>query len=107
VSGTGYYVYDYYGTGYGTYGQVPSGYHFATKVLLNDGKGVFRDVSNEWLPEIVDGDLFVAEGIRLGDLDADGSPEVLLATTYNPTTYYYYYYYGTVNRPLRVFDILR
>ncbi len=100
LSGGVYAVYDSYGTGYGYYGILPAGPAYATRLLLNDGAGRFKDVTKDWLPSPANGDQFQADAAILGDLDGDGGLDLVLAAGFNP------YYYGVTsgtNRPLRIF----
>jgi hypothetical protein len=90
--------YDYNGTGYGYNGIIPAGYRSATRVLVNNGTGLFVDQTEEWMPDYVNGDYFTGSALGLGDLDGDGDVDVVVGFEYYPfapsTS-------GT-NRPLRV-----
>jgi hypothetical protein len=99
VTGTITGITDYYGTGYGYLGLLPAGPVYATRVLLNGGTGKMKDVTKQWLPTPVNGDRFQADATLLGDLDGDGTQELVLAS------YYYPDIYGVTsghNRPLRI-----
>jgi hypothetical protein len=100
VAGTIYGVYNYGNSGYGYYGVVPAGYRVATRVLLNDGSGQFKDYTSSWLPADVNGDYLQSNRALLGDLDGDGLLDLVLTAGFYPYTYYTTYGY---NRPVRVF----
>ncbi len=50
----------------------------ATRVLLNDGKGMFRDVTGSAIPEPEAGDMFAGDDVVIGDVDGDGEPDVIV-----------------------------
>ncbi|MEN8150617.1 MAG: FG-GAP-like repeat-containing protein [Planctomycetota bacterium] len=49
----------------------------ATRVLLNDGKGVFTESASA-LPSVSSGDLFAGDDVLLGDIDGDSSIDIVL-----------------------------
>jgi hypothetical protein len=56
---------------------VPSGPRPATRILLNEGKAGFRDATADWFAP---GDFLPADGLAVGDLDGDGTPDLVLVT---------------------------
>ncbi len=85
--------------GYGTYGILPTGYRFATRVLMNQGGGSLADRSSQWFKAPARGDYLHSTAIVLGDLDGDARLDLVLGSEYYPNPYYYT---PPNNRPLRV-----
>ncbi|MHC4472383.1 MAG: FG-GAP-like repeat-containing protein [Planctomycetota bacterium] len=54
----------------------------ATRVLVNDGTAKFTNVSSVVLPDVLDGDLFAADALAIGDLDRDGETDIVLTSAY-------------------------
>ncbi|MHC4859276.1 MAG: FG-GAP repeat domain-containing protein [Planctomycetota bacterium] len=52
----------------------------ATRVLLNNKDGTFRDVSDTALPDVADGDIFAADAVLIGDVDKDGNPDIVITS---------------------------
>jgi hypothetical protein len=50
----------------------------ATRVLLNDGKGIFSAAGTKALPAVSNGDLFAGDEVLLGDLDGDDAADIVL-----------------------------
>jgi hypothetical protein len=50
----------------------------ATRVLLNDGSGVFTDATSSSIPGVKDGDMFAGTCVRLGDVDGDSDLDLLV-----------------------------
>lgn len=50
----------------------------ATRVLLNDGDGVFTDATDDWMPAPSAPDFWQGHVVRLADLDDDGDQDLLI-----------------------------
>ncbi len=60
---------------------IPSGPRPATRILLNEGDAGLRDATAVWFQA---GDLLPADALAVGDLDGDGTPDLVLVTNGTP-----------------------
>jgi len=50
----------------------------ATRVLVNDGRGTFRDVTGSVIPSVEEGDLFAGNDVVIGDVDGDSYVDLVV-----------------------------
>jgi hypothetical protein len=60
--------------------QNPGGYVLAASLLVNDGTGVFTDVSATKLPAKSDPEYLQGDRVFLADVDGDGRPDIVVAS---------------------------
>ncbi|MHC4925270.1 MAG: hypothetical protein ACYTG4_14535, partial [Planctomycetota bacterium] len=65
-------------SGFGEFGLRPTSARSATRVLLADGEGAFRDATSSWIREGEGIDSLPGRALALGDLDGDDDLDIVI-----------------------------